>query len=615
MLTTTNIEIAFIIWTSFVPLNVLSTGNNIDREVEIHARDLADTNIAFDLPDLTVTMETKTGTHQLEAYKSVNNDKIIRDRATDQVSQLFWVSVGRPTFVKTPTKSNANEIAVFHSSNFGFTAYIQMLTPDQRSELASTAKNKYRLDVAEKQILNLILSNFECSLVMFDETGEKHLLTGNVHEFREFPLRMDFLARPRSIERKLFDELLSDSSDLRFVCNMASHGKLMKTNTLTITSEQQQLIGIEEKLFGPATSDESNNNVYVTRDQMTGLSSEMYSTLNIVEDYQMSEGQFSDAFVEGMINQIATEQFKQVPIDTVLASMSKYGFDIGQDLKPDVIKKDLGSIMTIEKKDENSRIVLDESNYKKLEESNSRSGGFGVGVKGFEVSTNWAKSNSEGSISESKSLNDQLRELNTVSQKDIQWDIVGEKIVPKSLNVARLARSKLSKTLSFSRIKVQTYLVSFERKFAMHDSRAAAFVDPFENLVSRISTLEAEQGKIKLSITNIDSEYQSLKSSINQQQLLANQRQASIENQLQQLNTGIVAERNKLSLLSTQAIRQCRICFWESSATKNKQCRGDRNSCTPWAAPGNGGGWTGKFYDDTDNAGGWCEYQWKIECK
>ena len=75
---------------------------NIDHGMKIHVRDLADTNIAFDLPDLTVTMETNTGTHQLEAYKSVNNDKIIRDKATDQVSQLVWVSVGRPTFVKTP---------------------------------------------------------------------------------------------------------------------------------------------------------------------------------------------------------------------------------------------------------------------------------------------------------------------------------------------------------------------------------------------------------------------------------------------------------------------------------------------------------------------------------
>ena len=626
MLTLTNFEIVFILWSSFVPLNVLSTVDNIDHGVTIHARDLTDTNIAFDLPDLIVTMETQTGTHQLEAYKSVNNDAIIRNKTTDQVSQLFWVSVGRPTFVKTPKKSNTSITAVFHGSNFGFTAYIQMLTPDQRRELASIAKTKYRLDVAENQILNLILSKFECSLTMFDEIGDKYLLVGNVHEFREFPLRMDFLARPRSIERKLFDELSSESTDLRFVCSMASRGKLMKTNTLIITTEQQQLLGIEEKLFGPATSDNSNSHVYVTRDQMTELASEMYTTLNIVEDYQMSEGQFSDAFVEGMINQIATEQFKQVPIDTVLASLSKYGFDIGQDLKPEEIKKDLGSIMTIEKIDEKSLIILDEVIYKKLTESNSRSGGFGVGVKGLEVTANWAASNLKDRTAETKSLNDQLRELNTISQKTIQWEIVDKEILPKSLNVARLARSKLLKTLSFSRIKVQTYLVSFERKFTMHDSRPAAFVDPFENLVSRISTFEAEQEKIKLSTTNIESTVksttQSLTSSINQLQTLGNQRQTSTDNRLQQLNTGIVAEKNvgidlnsRLNLLSKQAVRKCRICFLESSGNTNGQCQGYRNTCSPWAAPGNVGGFTGRFYDHTDNAKGGCEYSWKIECQ
>ena len=180
------------------------------------------------------------------------------------------------------------------------------------------------------------------------------------------PLRMDFLAKPASIERKLFENLLKDESDLRFVCTMASQGKLVKTNSLTITSQQQQLIGIEEKLFGSAATGESKNDVYVTRDQMAELSSEMYTDLNIMEDYQMSEGQFSEAFIEGMINQIANESFKQVPIDTALASMSKYGLEFYEDLKPDVIKRDMGSIMTIEKKDENSRIILDEKKYEDL---------------------------------------------------------------------------------------------------------------------------------------------------------------------------------------------------------------------------------------------------------
>ena len=56
-------------------------------------------NIAFDLPDLTVTIETLSGEYQLRAYKSVNNDATILDRHnSSRTSQLSWVSVGQPRF-------------------------------------------------------------------------------------------------------------------------------------------------------------------------------------------------------------------------------------------------------------------------------------------------------------------------------------------------------------------------------------------------------------------------------------------------------------------------------------------------------------------------------------
>ena len=91
-----------------------------------------DKNIAFELPDLTATIETPAGGHyQIEAYKSVPNDRILLQNAEGKpaagsTSQLFWVSVGQPTFVKTPVSTSTRGRdpsmvkRLFHYSTLGF---------------------------------------------------------------------------------------------------------------------------------------------------------------------------------------------------------------------------------------------------------------------------------------------------------------------------------------------------------------------------------------------------------------------------------------------------------------------------------------------------------------
>ena len=345
------------------------SGFNPAPEGDTETNDKSGTSIAFDLPDLTAIVETTSGFFQLEAYKSIDNDQIIRDVVSGQTaalaktSQLFWVSVGQPDFVKTPNPRDPAVNKIFHNFTSGFNTYIQMLTPTHRRMLAGTAQTKYHVEVNDSQIVNLILSKFECTLDMFDDIGNKYLLKGRVLDFRQFPLRMDFQAPPRSKERKLFVDLLADAQDLEFVCTIASAGKLMRTRTLVISGQQQQLIGLEEKLFGEDPPD----NVFVTRNQLVGLTNELYSTLNIAEDYRMSETQFKDAFYDDLVSQIASNQFALIPIDIVLASLSRYGFDVFEDWRPAEIKQDLKSLMVVEKQAAGkSRIVLNETGYRKL---------------------------------------------------------------------------------------------------------------------------------------------------------------------------------------------------------------------------------------------------------
>ena len=451
-------------------------------------------DIAFDLPDLAATMEASTGgEYQMEAFKSVNNDRILQNAAAGggasfASSQLFWVSVGQPSVVKTavPSKTgqtNSTPMRLFLFSTSGFYTYVQMLTPAQRRLLAATANTKYHgAGVAENQIVNLILSKFECSLPLYDLAGNKYLVKSKVTDFRRFPLRLDFTALQRSIERKLFDALANGVDDLNevdfsFTCQMASSGKLIRTNTLMIGLRQQEQIGLVDKLFGTSTSTPSteapSKSVYVTRDQITTLAEEMYSTLNIVDDYQMPVIQFDEAFVDGLIREAAAEVFTMVRLDKALDTLSKYGFDFDDDLKADHMKRDLGSVLKIEQYANASRIIVDETRYHELQQKNSGSGNGNAGVKvldlfGLDASANWAHDNSMSSKDDTKSLNDQLHQLNEASQNRIEWMVEGDVVVPKRLNVARLQRSSFGHGMTFQRVRIQSFSAPFEREFSIY---------------------------------------------------------------------------------------------------------------------------------------------------
>ena len=60
--------------------------------------------------------------------------------------------------------------------------------------------------------------------------------------------------------------------------------------------------------------------------------------------------------------------------------------------------------------------------------------------------------------------------------------------------------------------------------------------------------------------------------------------------------------------------KEFRICFQETE--RSSQCQGSANSCSDWSNHADktvDAAWTAWFRDDTDNRGGGCKYQWKIE--
>lgn len=194
---------------------------------------------------------------------------------------------------------------------------------------------------------------------------------------------------------------------------------------------------------------------------------------------------------------MAAKQFEPVPIDSVLASLSKYGFDIGADIKPDVIKRSAGSILKVENWNNKSRIVLDEEKLREFDEKFSSSRSRGSSFLFFSRAVGWSKSNSKSSRAYDHSISDQLRELNSATRDESEWMEEGRRIVPKTLNVARLSRGNLSKRLAFERIRIKTFSAPFQRFFTLYTLRATILDSVLDQLTTRIDGLEKTVEKVR----------------------------------------------------------------------------------------------------------------------
>ena len=72
-------------------------------------------------PDLRVSIKQDDEVVQLEAYKSHENDLILKERNIQNYQKLKWYSIGNPLLVEL--KSNDSE-GIFHFNRRGFKARI-----------------------------------------------------------------------------------------------------------------------------------------------------------------------------------------------------------------------------------------------------------------------------------------------------------------------------------------------------------------------------------------------------------------------------------------------------------------------------------------------------------
>uniref|UniRef100_A0A915K056 Uncharacterized protein n=1 Tax=Romanomermis culicivorax TaxID=13658 RepID=A0A915K056_ROMCU len=434
------------------------------------ANDDTSGDIQFQIADIVTQYKFGKDDIQLEAYKVRNKEQ--------------WVSLGQPYFIKGDNKS------MYSFSPESIYAQVRLLPDDQKTALADEAKRRNASLVLP--IISLIpLQSITCTVnfVLKDST---YKLIGQAQDLSRLNTIINLPYPEESNKRKaLLERINVDAADPEWICQFEAAGRELRTNSLKITASQIQEVITDGKLFGKGSE------TYVTRNQLNKLASKIQQRVSIDEEYEV-EGVEFDQKIYGKLLDLVSQPFKQVSIDDALATMSKFGATQDEkDLSPSDIKKQWSDVLEVRK--DGSKKYISAKND--TEHSGSEQEGHGVdtettvgadivGVVKVEskIGVKTANSRKDTWKNNDLTLDEQLKELNSDNQNHVQWAIDGDRVVPKSLDVAKLSKSKFQSDIS----------ISYDKRFVQDAQYKKTVVLRTTSFVP--STIESEEQKLKRAV-------------------------------------------------------------------------------------------------------------------
>ena len=278
------------------------------------------------------------------------------------------------------------------------------------------------------------------------------------------PYQIRFKYPTGSEQRESIKRKIDNNKNFDLYCTITSGSQIKKTNKFSISLQQSTDLNLQEKLFGDADT------VYVSRDQLVELGNLVYTELNIIEEYEIDSEKFSNEFVKDMIALVG-EKMQPVNFKEALESLSKFSLNFQGDIDPDRITRELSKVFTLEKIGNKEHIVLDKAYDEQLEKEKSSgtkvNAEVSYGIVSVKAGVEHVQAQKYKTSKSEKNKDDQLKELNSLKENNVEYEFSGQKIIPKSLKVAKLTRSKFENTLSFSRIKHVYVKAQFDKKFSL----------------------------------------------------------------------------------------------------------------------------------------------------
>lgn len=202
-----------------------------------------------------------------------------------------------------------------------------------------------------------------------------------------------------------------------------------KSTPLVITPNQFKSMDVIKKVLGTSPS------VLMTRQQLLNLADLAYRSLRVMEFFRAAEYEFAEEFIKLITR---NESFTLTPFDKAVKSMSRFSID--PKFNVETLNKQLSDTFKIEKVGEMSVIKVNGKVSKPLATI--------VGLK----SARSIRDYQQDWIEAKRQLDAQVYDVNYWASSEVEWKIEGEKIVPKSIALAKINKSVFQNAFKFSTI-------------------------------------------------------------------------------------------------------------------------------------------------------------------
>lgn len=446
----------------------------------VNSQDLQSFNhdIDFQAPHVIVDYDLDSLTRiTLNAF-TTKNIKQFEDQPNSgkKYNRLTWMSLGYPKLLETK-QFNSNLSRIFHFYDGGFFTFIETLNIDYKHALTRALFDKYSINVTNAQIVNIPLSYFGCEIEFYDQNNTK--IMGQVKNFDQHPYKVMFKAPLKSTERNLFEEKIKINERNIFVnCKIESQYKDEKITAFKLIPNDIKELNLIDKLF------EKNEFVYLIRYQVDSLSNEIYSSFDVLE---IDEEEFNKTFYHEFMKKVYFQKFSHEKFDQVVKSLSKYSLNIDQIANIEIIKKEFGKLFKLNQNGNKKFISIDSEfvdNLRKKNKNDELRIGSESGVGGLcvETSVQFVRNKEVEWSKYSKSIVEQISELNCNNEDGIEWELKVMQILPKSLNVVKLKKSSfLTTTFHFPGVKIVQFIPKFQRSFTINSNNIGVYKSPNYN--------------------------------------------------------------------------------------------------------------------------------------
>jgi hypothetical protein len=142
-----------------------------------------------------------------EVFHTKENENILERKDEKKYKFLKWYSIGQPVLIESLRSLRDKRISLFHFTNKGFYATIQILSDEQKELIIQEIKKVHKIDILKNRIDELKLNKFECGITIPNDEGDVLNINGTVMSFLSISeLKINFQATNNSLEYKTFKE-------------------------------------------------------------------------------------------------------------------------------------------------------------------------------------------------------------------------------------------------------------------------------------------------------------------------------------------------------------------------------------------------------------------------